>query len=215
MVGQRGSNAPDQTAEPSRLFLVASYIVLFIGGGVLGAFGALLLPYSVSSGTSTTTPSGGAVSAAHVLAASNGSGIGQLVSVGLLFALIANPALSFAGLWTAGTRLAAFTPLAGWLLVVLSMASGSSEGDLLLPSGLRSTAYLLVGAVTFIAVAAFGHPTRGVVARSGQPPVRGTPSKAPPAKSAVAKPGAVAKRASKAPQKSGARRTAPKGGRRR
>jgi hypothetical protein len=187
VAGQRANSAPYQEGEPSRLFLAASYFVLFIGGGVLGAFGALLLPYSVSSGTSTATPSGGGSGAAHVIAAGSGSGsgIGQILSLGLLFALIANPALGFAGLWTAGTRLAAFTPLAGWLLVVLPMAAGTSDGDLILPSGLRSIAYLLVGALAFTAVATLGRPTRGLSAGIGQPLPRAPAAKALPAKSSV------------------------------
>jgi hypothetical protein len=196
VAGQRANSAPDQEREPSRLFLAASYFVLFVGGGVLGAFGALLLPYSVSSGTSTSTPSGGGTGAAHVVAAGGGTSIGQILSLGLLFALIANPALSLAGLWTAGTRLAAFTPLAGWLLVVLPMAAGTSEGDLILPNGLRSIAYLLVGALAFTAVATLIRPTRGLSAGVGQPLPRGPAAKTLPAKSSV--PGA-----------------APKGGRRR
>lgn len=199
--------AAERQAEPSRLFLAVSYALLFVGGIVVGVFGALLLPYSAASGTAAPVPSGGgsALGAAHVMAAGSSGGIGQLLSVGLLIALVANPALSLAGLWTAGTRLAAFTPLAGWLLVVLPMSAGTSGGDLILPSGLRSIAFLLLGALAFTAVATLGQPTRGMTSLLGQPLPRPAAAKAAPAKRTPAR----------AAQAKASRRTAPKGGRRR
>ena len=170
----------EPAAPPGRAFLVVAYVVMLLGGAVLGIFGALLLPYSVSSSvTSTTTsPTGGTVAAAgqHVVAATTGGGIGQILSVGLLIALVVNPLLSWAGLKTAGTRLAAFTPLAGWLIVVLPLAGSTKEGDLVLPSGLRSIAFLLLGAIAFAAVGALGRPSRGMSALLGQPLPRNAPA---------------------------------------
>ncbi len=193
MAWQRTSGSAEQEAPPSRLFLAASYVVLFIGGGVLGIYGALLLPLSLSPGISAPARTGTGVSAGqHILAASTtGGGLGQLISVGILFALVANPLLSLAGIWMAGTRLAAFTPLVGWMIVVLAMASGSSQGDSILPSDLRSIAYLLLGAISFIAVGTLSRPTRGMTAFPGllatgpaaTPPIR-PPQKATPRRTA-------------------------------
>ena len=116
--------------EPGRPFLITAYVVLFLGGAVLGLFGALLLPYSADSTITTTVPTGGTgpQAAAHLLAA-RGGGAGQVLSVGLLFTLIANPLLSWAGMRMAGTRLAGFMPLAGWLLVVLPLATSRATGS--------------------------------------------------------------------------------------
>jgi hypothetical protein len=196
--------------EPGRPFLIATYVVMLLGGAILGVFGALLLPYSVSSGTSAQTTSLGGVQAAqHVVAASTGGGIGQVLSVGLLFALVANPLLSLAGLKTAGTRLAAFTPLIGWLIVVLPLASSTRAGDVVLPNGLRSIAYLLVGALAFTAVATLGRPDRGMTSLIGQPLLRHPPAK-PASKT---RPGTGPNRGPKGrPKPPG---TASKGGRRR
>ena len=191
-----------QQGEPGRGFLVASYGMLLVGGVVLGILGAFLLPYSVSSGTSTTTP-GSAVGAAHLMAASgDGKGLGQLLSVGIAVALIVNPALSIAGLWTAGTRLAAFTPLAGWLVAVLPLSGSTGDGDLVMPSGLRSVAFLVLGVLAFTAVGVLGRPTRGATAFNGQSLLAaGRPTPAPPPRPARSNPTAA--------------RTAPKRGKRR
>ena len=154
--------------EPGTGFLIASYLVLIIGGAVLGIVGAFLLPYSLSSGTSTATAGTGG-GAAHVLAAAgDGKGIGQLVSVGIAIALVVNPLLSLAGIWIAGTRLAAFTPMAGWLLVVLPLSGSTGDGDLVMPSGLRSVAFLVLGVLAFTAVGVLARPTRGMTAFGGQ-----------------------------------------------
>lgn len=167
--------------EPSKLFLAASYLVMFVGGALLAVFGAFLLPYSASPAAGTRSPAGGATSSAHVLAAGSGGGLGQLLSVGLLVALVANPALSLAGLWTAGTRLAAFAPLAGWLPVVLFLASSRPSGSVVLTSDLRSVAFLLLGALAFTAVAALGRPARGKTSLIGQPLAgRGARGRPPP-----------------------------------
>lgn len=170
MAADVGGGAGRQEAEPGSLFLIAGYLVLLVGGAVLGIVEAFLLPYSVSSGTSTTTAGTGVSSAVHVLAASgNGKGLGQLLSVGIAMALVANPILSLAGIRIVGTRLGAFTPMVGWLLVVLPLSGTTSDGDLVMPSGLRSVAFLVLGVLAFTAVGVLARPTRGITAFSGQP----------------------------------------------
>ena len=212
MAGQRAQQAEGEqeaAAEPSRLFLGASYATLVAGGVVLAIFGAFLLPYSVSPATHAVASVGGTVSSSRVAAAGGGGGLGQLLSVGLLVVLIANPLLSMAGYWMAGTRLAAAAPLLGWLPVVLILGSSQSTGTTVLSSDLRSSAFLLLGVISFGAVVALGRPTRGMGAASERTsrevsPTRQRPPR-PPAAKGVSKP----------PAKSAARRTAPKGGRRR
>lgn len=191
--------------EPSRLFLTASYVTLFVGGAVLGIVGAFMLPRAAGSAFSAVAPAGGGGAATHVVAAGSGAGLGQLLSVGLLVAVVGNPALSFAGLRTAGTRLAAFTPLIGWLIVVLPMLYTTADGDEILPSGaLRSVAFVLLGVLGFTAVAVVGRPTRGVMALVGQPLPR-TGSPLPPAR----------QRQQKGPAKPTRSQTAPKARKRR
>jgi hypothetical protein len=206
VVAQRtGPGSGSDEGEPSRLFLAASYLTLFIGGAVLGIVGAFMLPRAAGSAFTAVTPSGGGGAATQVLASGGEAGLGQLLSLGLLIAVVANPLLSFAGLRTAGTRLAAFTPLFGWLIVVLPMLYTTADGDQILPSGaLRSIAFLLLGALGFAAVATVGRPTRGASALIGQPLPRHVPA-APPVKL----------RQQAAPTKSGAPRTAPKARKRR
>ena len=143
-------------------------LVLFVGGGVLGLFGAFLLPTSVSSAYAAPAPISGPGGASHVLAAGGGGGLGQLLSLGLLIAVLGNPALSIAGLWMAGSRLAATMPLLGWLAVVLPLGSVTSEGNNVLPGTLRSAAFLLLGIIGFVAVAIVAKPSRGVTSFGGQ-----------------------------------------------
>ena len=151
MVQQRtapGSGSAEQ--EPSRLFLAASYVTLFVGGAVLGIVGAFMLPRAAGSAFTAVAPAGGGGAATQVLASGGEAGLGQLLSLGLLIAVVANPLLSFAGLRTAGTRLAAFTPLVGWLIVVLPMLYTTADGDQILPTGaLRTIAFVLLGALGF------------------------------------------------------------------
>jgi hypothetical protein len=213
---QSNEEAATALTVPSRLFLGASYLTLLVGGVLLAVFGAFLLPYSVSPATRAVASVGGTVSSSRVVAAGGGGGLGQLLSVGLLVVLIANPLLAMAGYWMAGTRLAAVTPLAGWLPIVLILGSSQSTGATVLSSDLRSSAFLLLGLVSFLAVAALGRPTRGMGAinagseRAARdvPPVRQRPPHPPAAKTAT-------RAAAKTAGKSAARRTAPKGGRRR
>jgi hypothetical protein len=179
----------ENEGEPSRLFLIASYVTLFIGGCVLGVVGAFMLPRAAGSAFSAAVPAGGGGASTRVVAAGSGAGLSQLLSVGLLIAVVANPLLSFAGLRTAGTRLAAFTPLFGWLIVVLPMLYTTADGDQLLPTGaLRTVAFVLLGVLGFTAVATVGRPTRGATALLGQPiaPVvpRTPPRASKPAKTA-------------------------------
>jgi hypothetical protein len=208
VAGQRAREASgEQEAadEPTRLFLAASYATLVVGGVVLAIFGAFLLPYSVSPAARAVTSVGGTVSSSRVVAAGSGGGLGQLLSVGLLFVIIANPLLSLAGYWMAGTRLAAAAPLLGWLPVVLILGSTQSTGSTVLSSDLRSSAFLLLGVISCGAVAALGRPTRGMGASADR-----TSASTPAAGTTPPRPAAA-----KRPAKSAARRTAPKGGRRR
>ncbi len=217
MAGQRAREAgeprgeQEAVAEPSRLFLAASYVTLVAGGVVLAVFGAFLLPYSVSPATHAVASVGGTVSSSRVVAAGSGGGLGQLLSVGLLVVIIANPLLSLAGYWMAGTRLAAAAPLLGWLPVVLILGSSQSTGSIVLSSDLRSSAFLLLGVISFAAVAGLGHPTRGTGAMNGRFD-RASPD-GPRARTTSARP--PAKGPARPAAKSAARRTAPKGGRRR
>jgi hypothetical protein len=170
----------ENEGEPSRRFLVASYVTLFIGGCVLGVVGAFMLPRAAGSAFSAAVPAGAGGAATRVVAAGSGAGLGQLLSAGLLIAVVANPLLSFAGLRTAGTRLAAFTPLFGWLIVVLPMLYTTADGDQLLPTGaLRTVAFVLLGVLGFTAVATVGRPTRGATALLGQPIAPAVPRPAP------------------------------------
>ncbi|MCW2547986.1 MAG: hypothetical protein JWN96_2446 [Mycobacterium sp.] len=182
----------ENEGEPSRLFLIASYVTLFIGGCVLGVVGAFMLPRAAGSAFSAAVPSGAGGAATRVVAAGGGAGLSQLLSVGLLIAVVANPLLSFAGLRTAGTRLAAFTPLFGWLIVVLPMLYTTADGDQLLPTGaLRTVAFVLLGVLGFTAVGVVGLPTRGASAlgrRPIAPVVPRTPPRAPqPAKTTASR----------------------------
>jgi hypothetical protein len=190
-----------EESEPGQLFLAASYLTLFVGGIVLAVFEAFLLPYSVSTATNAVATVGGTVTSGHVLAAGGGGGFGQLLSVGLLVVVVANPLLSLSGFWMAGTRLAAITPLLGWLPLVLILASGRSTGTVVLSSSLRSSAFMVLGAGSFLAVAAIGRPTRGAGAIARRLPATSTPPRSAPPRPPA--------------RKSGASRTAPKGGRRR
>lgn len=185
--------------------MTASYVTLVAGGVLLALFGAFLLPYSVSPATHAVASVGGTVTSGRVLASGGGGGLGQLLSVGLLVVIIANPLLSMAGYWMAGTRLAAAAPLLGWLPVVLVLGSSQSTGSTVLSSDLRSSAFLLLGVISFGAVTALGRPTRGMGAATDRP-ARGVPA---------ARPVPPRPPAAKRPAKSAARRTAPKGGRRR
>jgi hypothetical protein len=198
--GRGGESEPED--EPTRLFLAASYAVLLAGGVLLALFGAFLLPYSISPATHAVSPGAGTVSSGQVLASGGGGGFGQLLSVGLLVAILVNPLLSFAGYWMAGTRLAAITPLFGWLPIVLLLGSAQSTGSTVLTSDLRSSAFLLLGVISFLGVAVLGRPTRGAGAQArAERELVPTRASRPPA----------TKRTSKPP----ARGTAPKGGRRR
>ncbi len=200
-------------AEPSRPFLIASYVTLVAGGVVFALFGAFLLPYSVSPATHAVAPIGATVASEHVLAAGGGGGPGQLLSVGLLVVLIANPLLSLAGYWMVGTRVAALAPLLGWLPIVLVLGSSQATGSVVLSSDLRSSAFLLLGVMSFLAVAVLGRPTRGAgaAARAERDGPAAPPSPHRPPS---------AKRPSRTPSKAdisraSGRRTAPKGDRRR
>jgi hypothetical protein len=212
VAGTRSDGEPE--APPSRIFLVASYVTLVVGGVLLALFGSFLLPYSVSPAAHAVASTGGTVSSSHVLAAGGGGGFGQLLSVGLLVVLIANPLLSLAGFGMVGTRLAALAPLLGWLPIVLLLGSSQSTGSTVLSSDLRSSAFLLLGVISFLAVAVIGRPTRG----AGASAQRRLPDERPrrPAGSPPEGPSAPARIPSKADiAKAGVRRTAPKGGRRR
>ena len=87
---------------------------------------------------------------------------GHLVlSVGLVLALVLHPLSVLAGLLLTGTRAGTVTPLVGWAVVVLPLASGTAEGYVALPGTTLSLVYLFVSVVTFGVPAFFARPTRG------------------------------------------------------
>ncbi|MGF1429414.1 DUF6113 family protein [Kitasatospora sp. LaBMicrA B282] len=65
--------------------------------------------------------------------------------VGLLLALAANGAVSYAGLRLTGTKLGAGAPLVGWFVALLIMLSPRPEGDIVLGAFPEAYAYVLVG----------------------------------------------------------------------
>jgi hypothetical protein len=126
--------------EPGPLFLGAAYVVLLIAGITAGLLGAFLL-------------SSGPRSGAHLL-----------LPVGLLIAVVLHPLTVVAGSVLTGSRAGTVTALVGWSMVVLPLASGTAEGDVVLPGTTLSLVYLAVGVVAFAVPAFLVHPTRGRMA---------------------------------------------------
>jgi hypothetical protein len=123
--------------EPGPLFLVLAYTVLLVAGITAGLLGAFLLSAGPRPGGHLVLP------------------------VGLLLAVVLHPLSVLAGLLLTGSRAGTVTPLVGWSMVVLPLASGTAEGDVVLPGTTLSLVYLLVGVATFGVPAFFARPTRG------------------------------------------------------
>jgi hypothetical protein len=115
--------------------------------------------------------------ALHVVALAVGATVGVLgsfvhpltwqgVPYGLLLGLVLTGALMVtAGLATGG-RTAPLLAAAGWLVVVVTLSSPRSEGDLIVPGTTLGYAWLLVG--TFVVVLGVGLPYR-LLARPTRP----------------------------------------------
>lgn len=126
--------------EPSPLFLVAAYVVVFLLGVVLALLGTFLLAAGPRIGSTLVLP------------------------IGLVIALVGHPLAGWIGLRLTGTRAGTLAGLVGWSVVVLPMSSGTREGDVVLPSSLLSIAFLLVGIGSYGLFAFLTRPTRGMAA---------------------------------------------------
>jgi hypothetical protein len=127
--------------EPSLPFLVAAYVVLVLLGVVLALLGVFLLAAGPRVGEGTL-----------------------ILPIGLVIALVGHPVAGLLGFRMTGTRAGTMASMLGWVVVVLPLASGTAEGDVVLPGTLLSIAYLMVGVLAFAAVALMTRPTRGRVA---------------------------------------------------
>ncbi|MFJ2740493.1 DUF6113 family protein [Streptomyces sp. NPDC087440] len=70
---------------------------------------------------------------------------GALMPVGLLLSLLAAGCLFYGGTYALRTRLGAAVPGLGWLLAVLVVTSGRTEGDLLVGGGTGASIFLIGG----------------------------------------------------------------------
>lgn len=148
-VGSATSDAPAPGAaaagpradEPGRLFLAASYAVLFALGFTLGLLGAFFLAAGPRVGTTLVLP------------------------IGLAVALVGHPVAGWLGLYLTGTRAGTLVPLLGWAVVIVPLSSGSAQGDVILPNSLLAVAFLIVGLLTYGVVAVVTRPWRGRSAR--------------------------------------------------
>jgi uncharacterized membrane protein len=144
---RRGAVPPPATLparpedEPGLPFLVAAYAVLVFLGVVLALLGVFLLFAGPRTG-------GGSL----------------IVPIGLVIAVVGHPAAALLGFRMTGTRAGTMAPLLGWVAVVLPLASGTAEGDVVLPGTSLSVIYLMVGVLAFAAVALTTRPVRGRVA---------------------------------------------------
>ncbi|MEU5398527.1 DUF6113 family protein [Streptomyces sp. NPDC005963] len=64
---------------------------------------------------------------------------------GLLLALLASGALFYGSARTTGTQLGAIASGAGWLIAIVVLSTGRSEGDGLFSAGIGPLAYIVVG----------------------------------------------------------------------
>ncbi len=133
----RPSLQPSPDPQPGRAFLTASYTLgVFLGVG-LGLYGVFLVPAGPRPG-------------------------GMLLSLGVLVALVGNGGAALLVRWLTGTRLGPTTVLIGWAVVVLLFASSRPEGDLLLRASGFGYAFLLLEALSPIAVIVLAGARRGL-----------------------------------------------------
>jgi Family of unknown function (DUF6113) len=76
---------------------------------------------------------------------------GVRVPVGMALALVAVFLVARACAWWSGSRLGAVTFSVGWLAATLMMGTASAGGDLVLSSGTRQMAYLILGTIALSA----------------------------------------------------------------
>jgi hypothetical protein len=81
---------------------------------------------------------------------------GHRLPVGTVLALVSVLAVARACAWWVGSRLGAIGFSVGWLAATLMMGTTTPGGDLVLSSGTRQMAYLVVG--TMLLSAASGYP---------------------------------------------------------
>ena len=88
---------------------------------------------------------------------------------GLLLALLAAAGLFLGGGWLTGTRVGAVAPAAGWLIVVLLLVNGRSEGDFVFGAGVSSYLFLLGGLAAGVICATL---PRSIPGQGGSPTPR-------------------------------------------
>jgi hypothetical protein len=130
-----------QADEPGPTFLAASYLVLFTLGFTLALLGAFFLAAGPRVGTTLVLP------------------------IGLAIAVVGHLAAGWLGLQLTGTRAGTLTPLLGWVVVIIPLSSGTSQGDVVLPNSLLAVAFLLFGLGSYGLVAVLTRPWRGRSAR--------------------------------------------------
>jgi hypothetical protein len=69
------------------------------------------------------------------------------VPMGMLIALAALTSSIRAGAWGSKTRMGAWAIFLGWLIATIAFSAKNASGDLIITSGLREGAYVLLGVV--------------------------------------------------------------------
>jgi hypothetical protein len=69
------------------------------------------------------------------------------VPIGMLIALAALTSSIRAGAWGSKTRMGAWAIFLGWLIATIAFSAKNASGDLIITSGLREGAYVLLGVV--------------------------------------------------------------------
>ena len=81
--------------------------------------------------------------------------LGVRLPAGAVLALVAVVLVARACAWWSGSRLGAITFSVGWLVATLIMGSSTADGDLVLDSGTRQIAYLILGTMALSAASGF------------------------------------------------------------
>ena len=76
---------------------------------------------------------------------------GMRLPIGMALALVAAVLVARACAWWSGSRLGAITFSIGWVAATLIMGTESAGGDLVLSSGTRQMAYLILGTIALSA----------------------------------------------------------------
>ena len=77
--------------------------------------------------------------------------LGARLPVGVMMVLVAVVLVARACAWWSGSRLGAILFSVGWLAATLIMGSTTPDGDLILDSGTRQMAYLVLGTIALSA----------------------------------------------------------------